>query len=164
MSYFFDRIHAKIIAPENIPPWRESLVHDQLSIVSTNGVFDILHRGHLNYLMQAREFASKLIVVVNDDESVKRLKGDSRPVNTLNDRMFFLASLEFVDAVTFFSEDTPVGILRTIRPNIHVKGGDYLKEDLPETEIVEKYGGEIKILPFVDGYSTTNIIDKIKSK
>ncbi|GIW23685.1 MAG: glycerol-3-phosphate cytidylyltransferase [Candidatus Sericytochromatia bacterium] len=131
-------------------------------IVFTNGCFDILHTGHINYLARAKELGDILIVAVNSDHSVKRLKGKERPINTLNDRMFLLASLCFIDIVTFFEEDTPTEILKKIKPDIHVKGGDYKIEDLPEKQIIESYGGKIIILPFVQGYSTTNIITKMK--
>lgn len=132
-------------------------------IVFTNGCFDILHRGHIEYLSYAKDLGDILLVAINSDESVKKIKGTNRPINSLNDRMFLLASLVFVDYVTYFEETTPIEILKKIQPNIHVKGGDYRKEDLPERSIIESYGGTIQILPFIEGYSTTNIIKKMKN-
>lgn len=131
-------------------------------IIFTNGVFDILHTGHLQYLWQASRMGKVLIIGINSDESVKKLKGPDRPVNTLSDRAKHLAGLGFVDAILPFSENTPVEVIRYIQPDIHIKGGDYRKEDLPEYSIVKEYGGKIQILPFRKGYSTTSIIKKIQ--
>lgn len=131
-------------------------------LVFTNGCFDILHRGHIEYLSKAKDLGDILIVAINSDESVKKIKGSNRPINSLNDRMFLLASLAFVDYVTYFEESTPIEIIKKIQPNIHVKGGDYRIEDLPEKKIIESYGGTIQILSFVEGYSTSSIIKKIK--
>lgn len=132
------------------------------TIVFTNGVFDILHTGHLQYLWQASRMGKIMIVGINSDESVKRLKGNDRPVNSIEDRMKHLSALSFIDAVVPFAEDTPVETIRYIEPEVHIKGGDYRKEDLPEYPIVNSYGGKIFILPFRKGYSTTSIIQKIK--
>lgn len=132
------------------------------TIVFTNGCFDILHVGHLKYLNEAKRQGDILIVGVNSDSSVKKLKGETRPINNQYDRAEILGGLKAVDFTTIFEEQTPIETLEIIKPNIHIKGGDYKKEDLPETEIVEKNGGEVRILSFVDGKSTTNIINKIK--
>ena len=130
-------------------------------VVFTNGVFDILHVGHLTYLEEARELGDVLIVGVNSDRSVKTNKGDKRPINPEENRAEMLLGLKFVDFTVIFDEKTPENLLGLLKPDIHVKGGDYKKEDLPETEIVEKNGGEVKILSFVDNISTTEIINKI---
>ncbi|MDR1835216.1 MAG: D-glycero-beta-D-manno-heptose 1-phosphate adenylyltransferase [Fusobacteriaceae bacterium] len=131
-------------------------------IVFTNGVFDILHIGHLRYLQEAGKLGDILVVGVNSDSSVKALKGSDRPVNGENERAELLAGLKPVDYTVIFAEQTPVALLETLKPHIHVKGGDYRKEDLPETAVVEKNGGEVRILSFVPGKSTTGILKKIK--
>lgn len=141
-----------------------SIKRENKSIVFTNGCFDILHPGHIYYLAKAKELGDILIIGVNSDSSVRKLKGEGRPVNSLESRMLLLASLVFVDAVTFFEEETPVKLLEFLQPHIHVKGGDYRKEQLPETPVVESYGGKVVILPFLEGYSTTQIINKIHQK
>ena len=130
-------------------------------IVFTNGVFDILHIGHLTYLEEARNLGDILIVGVNSDASVKVNKGDKRPINSENNMAFVLLGTKFVDYTVIFDEKTPEKLLDILKPDIHVKGGDYKKEDLPETKIVEKNGGEVEILSFVDNVSTTEIINKI---
>lgn len=131
-------------------------------IVFTNGCFDILHRGHVTYLTQAAALGDILIVGVNSDASVKRLKGPERPINTLEDRMSVLGGLGSVGQIIPFHEDTPINLIKIIQPDVYVKGGDYTKESLPETPIVQKYGGSVEIIPFVLDRSTTNIIKKIK--
>ncbi|RRD39178.1 D-glycero-beta-D-manno-heptose 1-phosphate adenylyltransferase [Leptotrichia sp. OH3620_COT-345] len=129
--------------------------------VFTNGVFDILHIGHLTYLEEAKELGDVLIIGVNSDASVKVNKGDKRPINNEKNRAEMLLGLKFVDYTVIFDEKTPEKLLELLKPDIHVKGGDYEKKDLPETEIVEKNGGEVRILSFVDNNSTTGIINKI---
>lgn len=131
-------------------------------IVMTNGCFDILHAGHVAYLAQARELGDRLIVAVNDDGSVARLKGDGRPVNPLPARMAVLAALAAVDWVVAFSEDTPEQLIRRIRPDILVKGGDYRAEDIAGATCVRESGGEVRILPFLDGFSTTRTIARLR--
>lgn len=131
-------------------------------IVMTNGCFDILHAGHVAYLAQARELGDRLIVAVNDDDSVARLKGDGRPVNPLPARMAVLAGLAAVDWVVAFSEDTPERLIRRIRPDILVKGGDYRAEDIAGAACVRESGGEVRILPFLDGFSTTRTIARLR--
>ena len=128
----------------------------------TNGVFDILHAGHVTYLEEARRLGDRLVVAVNDDASVKRLKGASRPVNTLANRMKVLAALSCVDWVTSFSEDTPERLICKVLPDVLVKGGDYRAEDVAGYKCVTGNGGRVKILPFVDGVSTTKTIEAIK--
>ncbi len=131
-------------------------------VVTTNGCFDILHVGHVRILQQSRALGDLLIVGINGDDSVKRLKGPTRPINTSADRAELLAALGCVDYVTVFDEDTPVEFLHAAQPNIHVKGSDYKPSDLAETPVVESYGGRVEILALVPGKSTTNLVEKIR--
>lgn len=131
-------------------------------IVMTNGCFDILHSGHINYLNKAKTLGDRLLIAVNDDESVKRLKGDSRPVNTLANRMTVLSALACVDWVVPFNEDTPEQLISIFKPDILVKGGDYTEEQIAGAEFVKKSGGEVVILPFEEGCSTSLMLEKIK--
>lgn len=132
--------------------------------VFTNGVFDVLHRGHVLYLAQARALGGSLIVALNTDASVRRLgKGDDRPLNAESDRAVVMASQAAVDLVTFFSEDTPEALIEKVRPDVLVKGGDYDMSKLPETRLVESWGGRAIALPFVSGYSTTALVRKIRA-
>lgn len=133
-------------------------------IVFTNGCFDILHVGHIKLLKEAKSFGDILILGVNTDSSVKKLKGPSRPINSQEDRIEVVASTEHIDYVVLFDEDTPIEIIGEIKPHIHVKGGDYTPEIMPESKAVYENGGEIKIIKFVEGKSTTNIINKSKEK
>ena len=132
-------------------------------IVFTNGVFDILHRGHVSYLDQAAQLGASLIVAVNTDESVKRLgKAPDRPFNTMADRQALLAALGCVDAVSFFAEDTPYELIDALRPDIIVKGGDYDMDTLAETALVKTWGGKALAIPFEFERSTTALVSKIK--
>ena len=133
-------------------------------VVFTNGCFDIIHAGHVSYLEQSRELGDRLIVAVNSDKSVRKLKGKGRPINPQDRRMAVLAGLEAVDWVVCFNDDTPETLLRVLQPDILVKGGDYDKEGVVGWEIVEGYGGEVRALGFVDNLSTTAIVSKIKSE
>ncbi len=133
-------------------------------IVFTNGCFDIIHAGHVGYLEQARRQGDRLVVAINSDASVKRLKGEARPINSLDRRMAVLAGLEAVDWVTWFDDDTPERLLEMLEPDILVKGGDYSKEQVVGWEIVEGYGGQVKALDFLDNCSTTAIVEKIKKQ
>lgn len=132
-------------------------------VVFTNGVFDVLHRGHVTYLAQARALGASLVVAVNTDASARRLgKGPERPLNTQDDRAALLAALASVDLVTFFDEDTPVQLLAELRPQVYVKGGDYDMEKLAETALVRGWGGRSVAIPFVSGFSTTNLVQRIR--
>ena len=133
-------------------------------IVFTNGCFDILHAGHVTYLEQARALGDRLVVAVNDDASVSRLKGPGRPINAVERRMAVLAGLGAVDWVVSFSEDTPERLLAEVRPDILVKGGDYGVEQVVGAELVQAYGGEVKVLGLVENSSTTAIVEKIRSR
>lgn len=133
-------------------------------VVFTNGVFDVLHRGHASYLAAARALGGSLVVALNTDASAKRLgKGPNRPLNNEQDRAALIAALESVSLVTWFQEDTPYEILDAMRPDILVKGGDYDMAKLKEAQLVESYGGKALALGFVDGYSTTALVKKIRS-
>ncbi|MDH5592275.1 MAG: D-glycero-beta-D-manno-heptose 1-phosphate adenylyltransferase, partial [Gammaproteobacteria bacterium] len=130
-------------------------------VVFTNGCFDILHAGHVSYLQQARTQGDRLIVAINTDESVTKLKGKGRPINTADRRLAVLAGLATVDWVTCFEGDTPEDLLHEIQPDVLVKGGDYDKQGVVGWEIVEAYGGEVKVMGMVENCSTTAIVDKI---
>lgn len=130
-------------------------------VVFTNGVFDILHRGHVRYLNQARALGDALIVAVNSDSSVRRLKGKKRPILAENERAELVDALRSVDYVTIFETDAPVPLIAKLQPAIYVKGGDYRIEDLPEAPVVRAYGGEVRLLPFVEGSSTSSIVQRI---
>lgn len=132
-------------------------------VVLTNGVFDILHRGHVTYLAQAKSLGKSLVVAVNSDKSVKMLgKGDDRPINTEADRAAVLAALESVDLVVIFPDKVPLEAVRRAKPDIYVKGGDYKIEDLPEAEIVHSYGGEVVTVAFEHDRSTTKLLKKVR--
>jgi D-glycero-beta-D-manno-heptose 1-phosphate adenylyltransferase len=134
-------------------------------LVFTNGVFDILHRGHVTYLDEAAQLGATLVVGVNSDASAKRLgKGPDRPLNTAADRSALLAALECVTAVVVFDEDTPLEIIGQLRPDIIVKGGDYEMQVLPETKLVESWGGTAVAIPFEFARSTTNLVEKIRQR
>ena len=131
--------------------------------VFTNGVFDVLHRGHVAYLASARALGERLIVGVNSDASARRLgTGPDRPLNTVADRAYLLAGLECVDAVVLFDEDTPLAVLALLKPGLYVKGGDYDMATLAETPLVQSWGGRSIALPFVSGYSTTALVQRIR--
>jgi rfaE bifunctional protein nucleotidyltransferase chain/domain len=133
-------------------------------LVFTNGVFDILHRGHASYLAQARALGASLVVGVNSDASVKLLgKGDDRPINTEADRQALLAALESIDLVVLFTEQTPVNLIAQIRPDIYVKGGDYEIDSLEETRLVKTWGGKAIAIPFLYERSTTSLLGKIRT-
>jgi rfaE bifunctional protein nucleotidyltransferase chain/domain len=132
-------------------------------VVFTNGVFDVLHRGHVAYLEQARAQGASLVVALNTDASARRLgKGPDRPLNREHDRAAVIAALESVSLVSFFDEDTPVALIGELRPQVYVKGGDYDMRQLEETRVVEGYGGRALAIPFVDGFSTTALVRKIR--
>lgn len=133
-------------------------------VVFTNGVFDVLHRGHVTYLAQARALGGSLVVALNTDTSARRLgKGPDRPLNGELDRAIVIAALESVSLVTWFDEDTPVPLLSELKPQVYVKGGDYDMRTLAETALVEGYGGRALAIPFVEGYSTTALVRRIRA-
>lgn len=131
-------------------------------VIMTNGCFDVLHAGHVSYLEEAKSLGDRLIVAINDDDSVRRLKGDSRPINALDDRMLVLAGLAAVDWVVPFSEDTPTSLIADVLPNVLVKGGDYTPAQIAGAKEVLQNGGEVRVLPFRDGHSSSQIIEKLR--
>ena len=131
-------------------------------IIFTNGCFDILHHGHLDLIANAASLGNILIVGLNADASVKRLKGPERPINNEQDRLFQLGSLLCVDTVCLFEEDTPLQLIEAIKPNVIVKGGDYNPDTVIGADFVKSYGGTVEIIPFVEGYSTSSTIEQIK--
>jgi D-beta-D-heptose 7-phosphate kinase/D-beta-D-heptose 1-phosphate adenosyltransferase len=139
--------------------WRDARAG---TVVFTNGVFDLLHPGHVDVLNVARSYGDALIVGVNSDASVRRLKGESRPVRSERDRAYVLAALEAVDAVVIFAEDTPLELVRALRPDVLVKGGDYTAETVVGREEVESRGGRVVIVPLTAGQSTTSIIERLR--
>jgi len=142
---------------------RVAALRAQGPVVFTNGVFDVLHRGHASYLAQARSLGGSLVVALNSDASARRLgKGPDRPLNNELDRAALMAALESVSLVTWFDEDTPLELITELRPDVLVKGGDYDMSQLAETQVVLSYGGRAQAIPFVDGYSTTALVKKIR--
>lgn len=133
------------------------------TIVFTNGCFDILHAGHVSYLEEAKALGDRLVVGLNSDESVRQLKGEDRPIIAEQNRAKVLTALESVDMVILFNEDTPIELIKFVKPQYLVKGGDYREEDMVGADFVAQHNGKVMILSFVDGLSTSNIIDKIKS-
>ena len=145
---------------ESITSWKK----EGKKVVFTNGVFDLLHLGHITYLSKAAELGDKLIIGLNTDASVKKLKGESRPINDQNNRAALLAALFFVDAVILFEEDTPRELIAQLLPDVLIKGADYTVENIAGAKEVLANGGEVKTIQLVDGYSSTNIINKIKAQ
>jgi rfaE bifunctional protein nucleotidyltransferase chain/domain len=131
-------------------------------VVFTNGCFDIIHQGHNTYLLQAAEFGNKLIVAVNSDSSVRNLKGENRPIVDEYSRAFNLACHTYIDAVILFDEETPMNLINLLKPDVLVKGGDYTFETIIGAKEVKAYGGNVEIIPFLEGYSTTSIVDKMQ--
>ena len=161
LSQITEKFMLKIKNPEELKKDIDGLKREGKRIVFTNGCFDILHPGHTRYLYAARELGDYLIVAVNSDKSVRMIKEYERPVNPQSERAEILASLEFVDGVVIFDEDNPYEIIRFLMPDILVKGGDWAKEDIIGSDLVEARGGLVRSLPYVPGYSTTRIIEKI---
>ncbi|MFA5404308.1 MAG: D-glycero-beta-D-manno-heptose 1-phosphate adenylyltransferase [Ignavibacteria bacterium] len=141
---------------------RKKLKDKNKKLVFTNGCFDILHRGHIEYLKQAKSLGDYLVVGLNSDSSVRKIKGELRPVNNQYDRAFVLNSLKVINAVIIFSDDTPYNIIKEIIPDYLVKGGDWTEDNIVGAEIVKKTGGKVVSLKYVDNYSTTSTINKLK--
>ena len=133
-------------------------------IVFTNGCFDVLHFGHVHYLMEAKALGDILVVGLNSDDSVRRLKGPSRPINGEKERAFVLAALSCIDYVVVFEEDTPKKLIETVRPDVLVKGGDYALDQIVGADFVTRNGGTVTTLPFVEGFSSTRIIEQLKTE
>lgn len=157
-------VENKIVSLEVAVALRNEWKEDQQKVVFTNGVFDILHAGHVKSLTNAKTNGDKLIIGLNADASVKRLKGDERPVISERDRAILLAALQFVDLVVLFWEDTPIKLIETLLPDVLVKSADYHIENIVGAKEVIANGGEVKIMPFVQGISTSAIINKIRNE
>ena len=155
------KVREKIITTDNLALKVSQWKKNKMKVAFTNGCFDILHLGHLEILTKSKEFGDRLIVAVNSDESVRKLKGKERPINNFQTRSNILASFSFVDYVVEFSDDTPKKLIQIIKPDFLIKGGDYKKKDIVGNDIVSSYGGETIIIPLIDGLSSTNTINKI---
>ena len=151
----------KLLTKDSLKRTVETLRKKNKEIVTTNGVFDIMHIGHIRYLQEAKKLGGILIVAINSDSSTKKIKGPKRPLNNENDRAEALAALECVDYVTVFNEENPIKILGIIKPNVHVKGGDYDIGQIIEKDAVEKNNGKVVLISKVKGYSTTDFISRI---
>ena len=156
------KVREKIITTDNLVLKVSQWKKNKMKVAFTNGCFDILHLGHLEILTKSKEFGDRLIVAVNSDESVRKLKGKERPINDFQTRSNMLASFSFVDYVVEFSDDTPKKLIQIIKPDFLIKGGDYKKKDIVGNDIVSSYGGETIIIPLIDGLSSTNTINKLK--
>jgi rfaE bifunctional protein nucleotidyltransferase chain/domain len=153
-----DKIKSWPEAKKKVAEWKAK----GQKVVFTNGCFDLLHLGHIDYLENARNLGDRLILGLNTDESVNRFKGPERPIQDQHSRARVLAALQFIDLVVFFNEDTPLALISELLPDVLVKGGDYLAENIVGAEVVKQHGGVVKTIDFVPGYSTTLIIEKIK--
>jgi rfaE bifunctional protein nucleotidyltransferase chain/domain len=153
----------KILSREDVRQQVKQWQSEGQKVVFTNGCFDILHIGHVDYLEKARELGDKLVLGLNTDASVSRIKGPQRPIVNEESRSRVIAALGFVDAVTFFDEETPKELIESVKPDILVKGNDYLAENIVGADFVLKNGGEVKTIPLVEGFSTSNIVQKIKN-
>lgn len=146
-------------AREQVGRWQQQ----GLNVVFTNGCFDLLHLGHVDYLEKAKALGDRLVIGLNTDDSVSRFKGPSRPIQDQQSRARVLAALQFVDLVVLFNEDTPLHLITELKPNTLVKGSDYLAENIVGADVVKDSGGEVKTIDFVPGYSTSRIVEKIKT-
>jgi rfaE bifunctional protein nucleotidyltransferase chain/domain len=159
---YFEKINKKLLDGEKLEKWLEDCRKNGKKIVFSNGCFDILHRGHVEYLSKAAAFGDVMVIGLNTDASVRRLKGPSRPVNDEKARAFVLAGLECVTAVVLFDEDTPYNLIKTVQPDVLVKGSDYKPEDIVGYDVVTAKGGKVVTVDLVEGFSTTGIINKMK--
>lgn len=157
-----DNIQSKIVDGDALQSHLARIRFKQKKIVFTNGCFDIIHKGHIDYLAKASDMADIMILGLNTDESVRRLKGHNRPVQNEKSRALILASLSFIDFVVLFDEDTPYNLIKLVQPDVLVKGADYRIENIVGFYILKAKGGKIKTLDFLEGYSTSSIINKIK--
>ncbi len=159
---FHNKLFSKLYTKESISSVIKDWKNNNQKIVFTNGCFDILHRGHVEYLAKAKDLGDKLIIGLNTDDSVKRLgKSPERPINNEETRAIVLSALECVDAIILFNEDTPLQLIEFILPNVLVKGSDYQIENIVGYKVVTENGGEVKTIDFVEGFSTTSILKKL---
>lgn len=154
----------QLIKRENIRSFVEKLQAGGKTVVVTNGCFDILHVGHVRYLQKTKSFADYLIVLLNSDKSVRAIKGEGRPINNEQNRAEILCALSCVDFVVLFDENSPADLIDEIKPNVYTKGADYNMETLPEADVVRKNNIRVEFITFVEGQSTTNLINKINNK
>lgn len=152
----------KLVSKTQLSQILTKLRDEKKTIVMTNGCFDILHVGHVRYLQKTKTFADVLILALNSDKSVRAIKGEGRPINNENDRAEVLSALECVDYIVLFDENSPAELLKFVKPDVYTKGADYTLETLPETKVVQGFGGRIEFIDFVEGKSTTNVIAQIK--
>ena len=157
------KIMGEVIKRENLKEFTAKLRKSGKKIVVTNGCFDILHVGHVRYLKKTKSFGDYLIVMLNSDKSVRLIKGESRPINNENNRAEVLCALACVDFVVIFDESSPRNLIEEIKPDVYTKGADYTLETLPERDIIEKNGIKVEFIEFVEGQSTTRIVDKLMS-
>lgn len=158
-----DALELKIMSLAQLVNARTAWAHENKKVVFTNGCFDILHFGHIHYLTDAAQCGDKLVVGINSDSSIRALKGPSRPINDLMTRKILLAALSFVDAIIVFEEDTPLKLIQELTPDVLVKGGDWEPTQIVGSDWVLQHGGKVYSLPFINGYSTTAIENKIKN-
>ncbi len=158
-----EQIRSKILSGIELERWLTIARFKNQKIVFTNGCFDILHKGHIQYLAEASDLGDYLVVGLNTDTSVKKLKGNGRPYLDQESRVLTLASLKFVSFIVLFDEETPLELIQQIRPDILVKGADYKSEEIVGSDFVKQYGGEVVTLDLVEGYSSTEIINKINA-
>ena len=158
-----EKINDKIISLEALKLRVENWKSSSEKIVFTNGCFDILHRGHIDVLAKTADLGDKLIIGLNSDSSIRKLKEENRPIVDEKSRALLLAAFSFVDAIVLFSEQTPINLITDIRPDILAKGGDYKIEEIVGHEVVQQNGGEVITIPLTEGFSSTNIIDKIQN-
>lgn len=159
-----DALFGDLLSLDDALAWREALRERKRRVVFTNGCFDVLHAGHVTYLAWAREQGDALVVGLNTDDSVRRIKGENRPIVPFAERARVLCALRSVDAVVGFGERTPEGILDRLRPDVHVKSAQYREEELPERDVVLRHGGVIRLAPHVEGTSTTDTIARILTR
>lgn len=152
----------QLVNQKDLDALLDGLKSQNKTVVTTNGCFDILHVGHVRYLQKTKSYADVLIVALNSDKSVKSIKGPDRPINNENDRAEILNALSCVDYVVLFDEDSPMKLLAKLKPDVHTKGADYTVETLPEAKVIMDNGGRIEFISFVEGKSTTSIIEKIQ--
>ena len=157
-----NKINSKIFSLDDLKNQVNAWKQAGEEVVFTNGCFDIIHRGHIEVLAQTADLGDRLIIGLNSDSSIQKLKGEDRPIIDQQARAILLAALSFVDAVILFPEDTPINLISTLLPDVLAKGGDYEIETIVGHEIVQNNGGEVILVPFIDGFSSTTIIDKIK--
>lgn len=159
-----DKINNKIFSIEDLKKEISEWRNENKKIVFTNGCFDLIHRGHIDYLSKARDLGDKLIIGLNTDISVRNIKGNTRPIQDEISRAIIMAAMQFVDAIVLFSDSTPYSLIKEIQPDILVKGADYKKEDIVGYDIVSARGGDVVTIEFLEGYSTSNIERKIKNE